>query len=448
MFATLQSCEEDKEVNFIQLSGTYNDSISDLRLKTNQKFQRNKHTNIDINLSHSDRNFGDTLKINEGYYDLILNDKTFLLYLKNGYNLNLNISNNNIKIEGPGKKTNIYLQNKIELEKNLSSKNFYNFYANLNESNFIKLADSLYNSRMDLIQNSELENSRFKFIEESLAKLDRSHKFINYPFTRLRIDPTYTRSKHFPETFKDIDINDERLVDIPHYSLIMFLKIVNDVSKDSIQLSDPILGYLNFVLNGDLQVTNRKLKEEIAYETVSLTIEKTDSLDKLYETYKNFSEDSIYLKEITNKYIKLKGVPKGAVAPNFSIQNTNGELISLEKFKGKVVYIDFWATWCKPCLSEINPSRELQKKLANYDIKFINIGIESKYNTWSNLISTKNIEGINLFANSEIEKKLKEDYFIQGLPRYVIIDKDGRIFDFSAKKPSDPKLEAEIKRIL
>lgn len=301
---------------------------------------------------------------------------------------------------------------------------------------------------MDLIQNSELENSRFKFIEESLAKLDRSHKFINYPFTRLRIDPTYTRSKHFPETFKDIDINDERLVDIPHYSLIMFLKIVNDVSKDSIQLSDPILGYLNFVLNGDLQVTNRKLKEEIAYETVSLTIEKTDSLDKLYETYKNFSEDSIYLKEITNKYIKLKGVPKGAVAPNFSIQNTNGELISLEKFKGKVVYIDFWATWCKPCLSEINPSRELQKKLANYDIKFINIGIESKYNTWSNLISTKNIEGINLFANSEIEKKLKEDYFIQGLPRYVIIDKDGRIFDFSAKKPSDPKLEAEIKRIL
>jgi thiol-disulfide isomerase/thioredoxin len=370
------------------------------------------------------------------------------LYLKNGYNLNLNISENNINIQGAGKKPNIYLQNRIELEKDLSPKNFNHYYANLNEFNFLKLADSLYNLRMDLIQNGELENTKFQFIEESLAILDRSHKFINYPFSRLRIDPTYSPSQNFPETFKDIDINDERFYDIPHYSLIMFLKIVDAVTKDSIQPADPILGYLNFVLNGDLQVINRRLKEEIAFETVSLTMEKTDSLDKLFETYKNFSEDSIYLKEITNKYIKLKGVPKGSVAPNFSIQNANGDFISLEEFKGNVVYIDFWATWCKPCLSEINPSRELQNKLADYDIKFINIGIESKYNTWSNLISTKNIEGINLFANNEVEKKIKEDYFIQGLPRYVIIDKDGRIFDFSAKKPSDPKLEADLKSIL
>lgn len=452
LFATLQSCEEkkEKELNFIQLSGRYNDSISEIVLKTNSLFQLNKQANIDINLSQFHRNFGDTLKIDEGYYDLFINnDEKILLYLKNGYSLNLKISEDGINIDGPGKKQNIFLQKRVKLENDLSSKNFNTYYANLNESSFLNLADSIYNLRMDLIQKSELENSKFKFIEESLAKLDKAHKYLNYPYTRLQIDPSYSTSNDFPETFEGIDINDERLVDVPHYSLLMFLKIIDEVTKDNIQQGDLAIRYLNFVLNEDLKVTNRKLKEEIAYKTLTLTMQKTESPNELFEIYQKFSRDSIKLEEITDKYIKLKGLTKGSLAPNFAIPNENRDLVSLEDFQGKVLYINFWATWCKGCMSEIDPSKELQRKLAKYpDIKFINIGIKSNIDTWKKTISTKNIQGINLFANREISNKLNQDYFIQGTPRFVIVDKEGKIIDFSAKKPSDPELEAELKRIL
>lgn len=447
-FVTLQSCEYKKERHFIHLSGEFYESILNLQLKNNQKFQLKDQTNTTINLSHSDKSFNDTLTIAEGYYDLIINDKAFLLYLKNGHKLNLSIKEEFINIDGLGKKENIYLQHRVELEKDLSSQNYYQFYSKLDESNFLSLADSIYNLRLDLIRKSELDNSKFKFIEESLVKLDRAHKFLNYPFTRSQIDSTYTPSHNFPETFKGININDERLIDLPYYSLLMFLNIVNEVNSGGNQPSDPIIEYLNFVLNDNLGITNKELKEEIAYKTVSLTIEKTKNLDKLFRIYKNFSRDSTYLKEITKKYIDLKKLPTGAIAPNFSIPNENGNLISLDEFKGNVVYIDFWATWCKPCLSEIDPSKKLQKKLAQFDIKFLNICIESKYNLWSNLLAAQNIQGINLFANNEIEDELKENYFIQGLPRYVIIDKEGKIFDFAAKKPSDPELEKDLKSLL
>ncbi len=447
-FITIQSCTKNKEVYLTEIKGTFYDSITNIELKTNQKFKLNKQTNTSISLSHSARDFSDTIKIIEGYYDLIINEKSILLYLRNGYSLNLNISEDNINMDGSDKNLNTFLQNRVKLEKNLSSRNYYHFYANLNESSFLNLADSIYDLRMNLIRESELLEPKFKFIEESLAKLERAHKFINYPFTRLQIDPNYSPSKNFPNTFKDLDINDERLIDLPYYSLVMFLMTVNEVTKDSTQPSEPILGYLNYVLNDEYIVTNRKLKEEIAHKTVSLTIDKTNNLDKLFETYKTFARDSIYLIDITHKYTRLKGTPKGAIAPNFSIPNENGEFISLEKLKGNVVYIDFWATWCKPCLNEINPSKELQKKLAKYDITFLNICIESKFDTWNSLISAKNIKGINLFADNKTEQKLKEDYFIQGLPRYVIIDKNGKIFDFNAKKPSDYELEDELLKIL
>lgn len=449
LLITLQSCDKNDRMNFIQISGENNDSISEVKLKINQKFRLVREDETDINLSHSNRDFSDTLKVSEGYYDLIINDKTFLLYLENGYNLHLTINEDNIVIDGYGKKPNKYLQKRVELEKNLTSKNFYSYYSNLNESNFLNLADSIYNLRIDLIQKSELENSKLIFIEESLAKLDRAHKFLNYPFTRLQIDSSYSPSNDFPETFKDVDINDERLADVPHYSLLMFLKIIDNVAKDSIPPSDLAIRYLNFVLNEDLQVTNRKLKEEIAYKTITLTMDKTKSPDKLFEIYQEFSRDSIKLKEITDKYIKLKGLTRGSVAPNIAISNENGNLISLKEFQGKVLYINFWSTYCKGCLSEIEPSKELQKRLAKHqDIRFINININSNYDTWKKMISTKNIQGINLFANSEISKELKEVYLIQGTPRYVIVDKEGQIFDFSAKRPSNIKLEADLKRIL
>jgi len=435
-------------VNSIILSGKNHNNISEIYLRTKKENKLQSQTYKEFDITHTNGNFHDTLRIAEGYYDLTVNNNSIPLYLKNGYNLQLNINKNGMDITGTGMIENIYLQKRQILEKKIATKNFYSYYTTLDEKNFLKLSDSIYSLRINLIEKSGLSDSKFRFLEQSFAKLDRAHKLLNYPFIRLRIDQNYVMSKDFPKTFKGININDERLVELPYYSTLMFLKTVNGVVARDGQSSDPAFKYLQFVIDDELKVTNKKLKEVIAYKTVDMTLEKTDSLDKLYNTYRAFAKDSLYLKKITNRYIELKGLEKGSMAPSFLINNKNGESVSLESLKGNVVYVDFWATWCKPCISEIEPSKRLQNKFNGKNIKFVNICIESKYETWNKLVSDKDIQGINLFADKEKEKKLKNDYFIQGLPRYVILDKDGKVFDLNAKKPSNPKLELELREML
>jgi len=448
LIAIFQSCKESEIADTVILSGVTKKNISELHLKTNQKFKLHSQPEIDYNLKHSKKNFQDSLIIKEGYYDLILDDRTILLYLKSGDNLNLDINNSQINITGNGRNKNEYLRNRISLEKDLSSRNFRNYYSTLNEDSFLKLADSIFNLRTNLIRDSRLKNSKLRFIEESFAKLDRAHKFLNYPFTRLRFDKNYIKSKKFPDTFDNIDINDERLIDMPYYSTLMFLKTINEVMALDKQSFDSSIGYLKFIIDDGLKVSNRRLKEEIVYKTINWTIEETDSLDKLFKIYKKFTVDSIKLNKITDKYLKLKGLTKGSLAPNFTIKNKKGELTTLKSLKGNVVYIDFWATWCKPCISEIEPSKELQKKFTGKNIKFVNICIECEHNSWVKMLSNKNIQGINLLVSKGNENILKEDYFIQGLPRYVIIDKEGKIFDLSAKRPSNPELQLELMNLL
>ena len=445
----LNSCKKDLNSDFVLLKGLdIENDITTLELKTNEKFKLYNQPITNLKLNHSNNSFNDTLNVEEGYYDFIINEKTILLYLKKGFNLNLNIENKQIEITGLGEKENKYLLNRDKLDKSIISKNFWSYYSNLDEKEFLELANSIYQKRISLIEKSNLENSKFKYVEETFAKLDKAHKYLNYPFTRLTFDPSYKPSKEFPQTFETIDINDENLIDLPYYSTLMFLNTVNKVTNRKNKPFDSSTEYLRYVISDSLGISNEKLKEEVAYKAIDFTIEKTDSIDKVFALYRTYTKNENYLNKINNRYLKIKGLSKGSPAPNFAIQDSEGNMISLENLNGDVIYIDFWATWCKPCLSEFKPSSLLQKKLADKKIKFLNICIESEYKTWSSLVSKKNIQGINLIADKEVEKKLKEDYLIQGLPRYVIIDKNGKIYDFSAKKPSDSELETELMKIL
>ncbi len=78
----------------------------------------------------------------------------------------------------------------------------------------------------------------------------------------------------------------------------------------------------------------------------------TKSLDSLYHKIEPLITKQEYASEIKKAYQQLKKIDKGQVSPDFELVNTKNELISLKDHKGKLVYIDVWATWCAPCIKE------------------------------------------------------------------------------------------------
>ncbi|MBP7510433.1 MAG: TlpA family protein disulfide reductase [Bacteroidia bacterium] len=130
----------------------------------------------------------------------------------------------------------------------------------------------------------------------------------------------------------------------------------------------------------------------------------------------------------------------GANAPGFTLNSIEGKPVSLSDFKGKLVYIDFWASWCGPCMREVPAGEELKKAFAGKDVVFLNISIDEDEYKWKESAKNKGISGIHLIANSKNSPEVLEAYKVSSIPSYFLVGKDGKFIASPAVRPSNASI--------
>jgi thiol-disulfide isomerase/thioredoxin len=130
---------------------------------------------------------------------------------------------------------------------------------------------------------------------------------------------------------------------------------------------------------------------------------------------------------------RLMAFGKGDPAVDFVATNISGDNVSLSSLKGRVIYVDLWATWCGPCMEEMPHFEALKAKYKdNPNIAFVSLSIDDTDVPWKKSVESRKADGFQWLIN---RAKLQA-YNIVGIPRTLLIDKDFKIMDMDAPMPS------------
>ena len=119
----------------------------------------------------------------------------------------------------------------------------------------------------------------------------------------------------------------------------------------------------------------------------------------------------------------------------------------LAQYKGKVVYVDFWASWCGPCRRQFPFAKELHTEFNDDEVVFLYVSFDRDENAWKRGVEQTKMKGIHFFPASAEAQKIGQKYEIAGIPRYFLVGKDGKIANADAPRPSSKTISKSINNL-
>lgn len=138
-------------------------------------------------------------------------------------------------------------------------------------------------------------------------------------------------------------------------------------------------------------------------------------------------------------------VKVGSLAPDFEIEDENGDPIKLSDYRGQYVVVDFWAAWCGICRNE-NPKMEnLYNNYKNKNVEVIGVCLDENTENWRNVVAQDQLTFIQLIENQAFDSKVATTYGITSVPFMMLLDSEGVILSLT-NRVSD--IEAKLQQLL
>ena len=392
--------------------------------------------------------FDDTLAVKEGNFNFNDTRESTALYLAPGYHLEISFDgkefDETLKYSGIGERPNNFNASYFLFNEknNLDS----DTYKKIENQEYFDYELKTYESTIKLLYESEIENE--KFLKDQADKF--RFKMLNNLITKLGDDYFTGKTEGIITQFIDrevsqIDFKDSVMFTSNNgYRYFLSSYFVSGLSSGDLKTLE--------LYNEDLMEMQKKsilntLKRGISFYNM-------EKLDVYYQTIVKLAPNDKGFDRMKKKYDRIKNLKKGSPSPSFNYPDTSGENISLESLKGKLVYVDVWATWCGPCKAQIPFLKQLEEKYREEEIAFVSLSIDKLKNIskWKDMIVDKELEGIQIIADKAWRSKFVTDYVIEGIPRFILIDKDGNLMDPMAPRPAiyvegEMQLNEEIQKI-
>lgn len=387
------------------------------------------------------------------------------LYLAPGYDLtitgnawNTKVLYSSLNLSDIGAKTNQYWKQIFLLNISNPISPLSNEWYNIKPDNFIKIGlekeklDSFEIRIQKTIFNKENHDPfkeffrKMSFVDINVRKLYYllAYSWMNdLPINQTdslihdAINPDLFNSLSFDGYIEDFYYQEVISFFYPDYLLDKQIKNDNSILQNELKRK---LEICDSLFNGKTKdyVLQRIIKKEIP------DIFNFKQLDLLKSFIFRINDTQIrnnLLIECTNRKSVIEYVAAGEEAPDFNLPDLSGQYHNLRDYRGKVVYIDLWASWCGPCKEELPALKEIYNEYGQNSSKLQIISIAVK-DTGGKIMRNKLVNQLQL---NWLQLEDKQDfiwnkYKVTFIPRFILIDKKGKILNFDAPRPSEKKV--------
>lgn len=292
-----------------------------------------------------------------------------------------------------------------------------------------------------LLMNEDLP-AELVSLEKERAEIDK--KLYRYIYPIATDKDLADLSDEFKDPLAGVNLLDEeKFMENPSYAKLVSTKFSIEMNQDT------SAGYEDVFMKRVAALPEGNIRNTLLQSTMQYLMTPSERLDEFLTFFKEHSTDAKDIAQMEEKHASLQNLTKGNPSPQFEYENYNGGKTSLTDYSGKYVYIDVWATWCGPCLGEIPSLKEKEAKYHNSNVEFVSISIDEQkaYDTWRNMVKDKELGGSQLMADNAWQSAFVQEYQINGIPRFILIDPEGMIVSADAPRPSSDKLDETFKEL-
>ncbi len=327
-------------------------------------------------------------------------------------------------------------------------------------------ADSLRQAKQDYLdEHAKAKPMRAEFKQWMADEIDFDYAYnmIGYPYlyarynNRKAADGTPVKVE-LPDDFfaalKDIPVEKEEYLLMKGYQKYLQQYLADRFHKEVIQAVEDY-DYTNSYAD-KVKFTSEQISGKCSqYLQTMMFIEgsskgQVDAIMPLLAEFRETCQNPEYKNIATQLYAQLLPLSKGQPAPDFVMTDRDGNTKHLSDYRGKVVYLDFWATWCGPCRKEMPFSQSLHEQLKDKEdeVVFLYVSFDRSEAPWQKFLTEKQPVGEHALVLGEAQKAVKKAYNISGIPKFLLIDQEGNIASSHARRPSDPKMKGDILKLL
>ncbi len=303
---------------------------------------------------------------------------------------------------------------------------------------FKAMLAGMENEAQKLLEARDLKGTgNFKKMEQGRIRYSYASPLITYPVGNRFVSPEseFVPSEEYYDAIREYFVEDEVFADVDQYREFMVeaAHILDGENRNLTGYYPKIVAEMRYIADN---CRNTKVRETLIHHLAApyVDIYGVEDIQDLLNVYRTYVTDPVMTAEFQKKYDKWNRTKPGKPSPDFSASDIDGKVYSLKDFKGKYVYIDIWATWCRPCREELPYMKGLVEEFGGKNIVFLGLSIDQNKAKWEEKVRSGELSGVQLYLGTG--SGFQNDYMIKGIPRFILLDRDGRVLNDNMSRPS------------